>query len=244
MILIKYLAQSGILSRRKCEEAIRKGLVKVNNIVVFDPTYEVNDDAVVYCGGKRVVEHKKIYILLHKPVGYITSKNDPQKRPSVFDLIPPFLAKILDPAGRLDFNTSGILILSNDGDFINSISHPKFIISKRYVITSSRPLNEEIVAIIKKGIKIEEGVIRPDSIVWNEKNPSLITIELHSGKYRVIRRIFEEINIFVSKLHRMALGPLTTHKIPVGGWRYLNDKEVTLLKNYSKKNVVDKKTPE
>jgi 23S rRNA pseudouridine2605 synthase len=230
MILVKYVAKSGILSRRKSEEAIKYGKVSVNNRVCEDPTYLVNQDDIIFYQKIKLIVRKPVYIMLHKPMGYLTSKFDPSNRRLVSDLLPLEMQTILDPIGRLDFNTSGLLLLTNDGDLAYSLSHPKFDIKKKYIVTASRALDDAIIQGIKRGIKLEDGVIHPDSITWNEKYPDKVSITLHSGKYRVIRRIFETLSIFVKRLERVGFSSLSLKSLPVGAWRYLDEGEVEGLK--------------
>jgi 23S rRNA pseudouridine2605 synthase len=219
-----------MLSRRKSEEAIKMGYVTINGSVVNDPTYVVQLTDFVKCHGKRVVHETPIYIVMNKPTGFITSKSDPSHRNTIVDLLPPKLGKILDPIGRLDFNTSGALLLSNDGDFVYKLSHPKFNVVKTYHVTASRDLDEEIVEKIRKGAQLEDAFVRPDVVLWNSKKASQITIELHSGKYRIIRRLLEIFSIFVKKLHRVSFAGITLKGVKPGEWRYLTEHEIAGLK--------------
>lgn len=230
MILVKFVSCFGVLSRRKSEEAIKKGLVKINGIVIKDPNYLVLSTDTVLCQNKKIVYQEMFYILLNKPVGYLTSKSDPSGLPLVFDLLPLKFRKILDPVGRLDFNTSGALLLTNDGQLAYKLTHPKFTIKKKYLVTSSRPLNQKIIDDIKSGIGLNDGVIKPDGVVWKEFSKTNLTIELHSGKYRIIRRLFQQLHIFVKKLHRLSFGPLKVSGMEFGSWRHLTLNEIKKLK--------------
>lgn len=235
MILVKFVAQSGILSRRKSEEAIKYGKILVNGRVCKDPTYHVEESDLIFYQRIKITLRKPLYVILHKPAGYLTSKYDPSGRPLITNLLPFELNRVLDPVGRLDFNTSGLLLLTNDGDFAYSLSHPKFNIKKKYVVTASRALDEEIIRGIKRGIQLEDGLVHPDSIDWNPRYPEKVLITLHSGKYRVIRRIFETLSIFVKKLERIEFGGISLQSLPLGAWRYLDEKEIEKMKKIVKK---------
>lgn len=228
MILIKFIAQTGVLSRRKSEMAIKDGLVKVNGHIIKDPTYEVSPEDTILFNNKKIVIKTFTYILLNKPTGYLTAKSDPNGFPIVMDLL-PLKMQSLDPVGRLDFNTSGALLLTDDGQLAHRLSHPKFNIKKTYVVIASRPIDEEIIDNLKKGIYLEDGMTQADSIIWNKKSPFHLTITLHGGKYRIIRRLLETFGIFVKKLHRIAFGPLLIRKMPLGIWRHLEKKEILEL---------------
>jgi 23S rRNA pseudouridine2605 synthase len=235
MILIKYIAKSGLLSRRKSEEAIKNGDVRVNSTVIIDPTYEVNDNDIVYLKNKKIEKSELVYVVLNKPVGYITAKDDPQGREIVSMIFPPILRKFLDPIGRLDYNTSGSLLFSNDGDFVYRLSHPKFNVRKIYQVVASKPLTEKIVEALKRGVKLEDTFIKPDSVKWNEETPTHFMIELHSGKYRIIRRLLEVFGIFVKKLHRSSFAGINVRGMSFGDWRYLKKSEIEMLKEIASK---------
>ena len=225
ILLVKYISQSGFLSRRKSEEAIKTGHAMVNGSIMVNPGYVVKPTDKVYVDGTEIVVQKKIYIVLNKPVAHITSKDDPEGRKTVFDLFPTRMARELDPVGRLDYNTSGVLLLSNDGSFINMLSHPRYKVPKIYSIYTSRPLTDDVIAQLKKGGKLDDGMVRPDLVEWNPDYPSRLTLHLHSGKYRVIRRLLELFGIFVDQLHRVSFAGVTIKGIPVGAWRSLSGKE-------------------
>lgn len=238
MILIKFVAQSGVLSRRKSEEAIKTGLVKVNGSRLADPTYEVQPTDVVFFNNKKVVIKQFTYVLLNKPHQCLTSKDDPSGLPLVTQLLPVHFQKNLDPIGRLDFNTSGALLLTDDGELAYNLSHPKFNIRKTYAVIASRAIDKEIIENLKRGVYLEDGMVQADSIIWNERSPNTLTITLHGGKYRIIRRLLEQFNIFVKKLHRVQFGPIHIRKLPLGMWRHLEKKEIDDLK----KQIVINKT--
>lgn len=235
MILVKFIAQSGILSRRKSEEAIKIGKVKVNGIIITDPTYEVCERDSVNCLNKKVTLVTFTYLLLNKPINYLTSKDDPSNMPLLMELLPPCFQS-LDPVGRLDFNTSGLILLTNDGGLSYALSHPKFNVRKTYSIVASKPIDEEIIENLKRGIYLEDGMVQPDDIIWNAKNPKKLIITLHAGKYRIIRRLLETFFIFVKKLHRVQFATLTIKALPVGEWRHLSNKEIIDLKKFILRN--------
>ena len=168
VFLIKYIAGSGLLSRRNAGLAIKSGNVTVNSKKIVDPAYLVNEHDIVCFKNKKVLFNKeKVYIILHKPAGCLTSSKDTLGRPTIYNLLPKIFSQGLDYVGRLDLTTSGLLLLTNDGELIYSLSHPKFNIKKVYKVTASRPLNSDIIAVIKKGIRLSEGVIAPDTVTWS-----------------------------------------------------------------------------
>jgi 23S rRNA pseudouridine2605 synthase len=230
MILIKFVAQSGILSRRKSEEAIKTGLVRVNGSVLADPTYEVKPNDIIFYNNKKIFIKQFTYLLLNKPNQFLTSKNDPSGLPLITELLPIRFQQNLDPVGRLDFNTSGALLLTDDGELAYNLSHPKFNIRKTYAVIASRAIDKEIIENLKKGVYLEDGMVQADNIIWNERSPNTLTITLHGGKYRIIRRLLEQFNIFVKKLHRVQFGPIQIKKLPLGMWRHLEKKEIEELR--------------
>ena len=231
MYLVKFIAKHSELSRRNSERAIKYGEVVINGKVIEDPAYIVCDEDVVYLNKKKILKREKIYIVLNKPAGMITSKSDPSDRPTIIELLPKHLQKIMDPIGRLDYNSSGALILTNDGDLAYKLSHPKFLVKKTYAIVVSRDLDEDLVHNLKKGVKLEDGFAKADKIIWKNNSPDSLTIELHSGKYRVIRRMIEIFKIFVKKLHRTSFAGINVKGIKKGEWRFLTEKEIDTLKN-------------
>jgi 23S rRNA pseudouridine2605 synthase len=239
MILIKFVAKSGILSRRKSEEAIKTGLVKVNGSIKSDPTYIVENTDVVFFNNKKIIIKGFTYILINKPNQFLTSKQDPSGLPLITNLLPIRFKQNLDPVGRLDFNTSGALLMTDDGELAYNLSHPKFNIRKTYAVIASRAIDKEIIENLKKGIYLDDGMVQADKILWNEKSPHSLTITLHGGKYRIIRRLLETFNIFVKKLHRVQFGSLHIRKLPLGSWRHLEEKELTELKKIIEQNKVN-----
>ncbi len=236
MILVKFLAQSGYCSRRKAEELIKYHHVQVNGNTVSDPTFEVKETEKVLCDGKIIKISNPISLLFHKPAGCITSKSDPEGRQTVIDWLPVPLAQVVDPVGRLDFHTSGVLLLTSDGALAYSLSHPKHKVSKTYEVTVSRPLDEELIATIRKGVQLEDGFIRPDKVVWSVKTPQRMLLTIHSGKNRVIKRIMERLNIFVKKLHRREFAGIELESLKPGAFRDLTKKEIAILSSLGQKS--------
>ena len=228
--LFKFISKSTGLSRRKSVDAIKSGRVFVNKELEVDPTTKIkNKDAVALDGKQLSNEGNFIYIILNKPKGCITSKSDDKNRITVIDYIPKQMSKLVNPVGRLDYNTSGALILTNDGKLANKLSHPKHNVKKIYHVTASKLLNENIIKTIKHGVKIDDAFVKLDKVTWSKKTPKKIAIEIHSGKNRVIRKIFEALGIFVKKLHRYSFAGITTNRLQEGMHRNLTKKEILML---------------
>ena len=230
MRLQKYLAECGVASRRKAEEFIAQGKVSVNGKIVTELGTKVtpNIDKVVYNGKEIKIEEELIYILLNKPIGYVTTVKDQFKRDSVLDLVK--INKRLVPVGRLDMYTSGALILTNDGDFVYKVTHPKHEIEKTYTVTIKGIVKQEEVERLRKGVKIEDYVTKPAKVkilkTDDEKNISRLEIIIHEGKNRQVRKMCESIGHKVLALHRSKIAGLGVKDIPVGKWRYLSLEEV------------------
>lgn len=233
--LQKYLAQAGIASRRKAEELIKQGKIKVNHQIVTELGTKVNpkEDLVEY-QGKRITEsEEKIYILLNKPIGYVTTVKDQFSRDSVLDLVK--VKQRIVPVGRLDMYTSGALLLSNDGDFVYQVTHPKHEIEKSYTVTiKGMILNKEIKQ-LEQGVKIEDYITKPAKVkilkIDKEKKQSRLEITIHEGKNRQIRKMCETIGHKVLALHRSKIGEIGVKDLDLGKWRYLNKNEVDAIKN-------------
>ena len=229
--LQKFLADSGIASRRKCEKIILEGRVKVNTKVVTELGSKVNPykDFIEVDGKVLKRQEDKIYILLNKPIGYVTTVRDQFKRPTVMDLLKDIQTRIV-PVGRLDMYTSGALILSNDGEFINKITHPSHEVDKTYNVTIKGKINQEEIEQLKKGVDIGDYVTKPAKVkilkIDENKNISRIQITIHEGKNRQIRRMCKAINKSVIGLHRAAIGNITVKNLKLGEYRSLNNKEI------------------
>ena len=235
--LQKFLANAGIASRRKCEELILDGKVEVNGTIVTELGTKVSEKDIVKYNGKIVkTEEEKIYILLNKPIGYVTTAKDQFNRDTVLDLIK--INKRIVPVGRLDMYTSGALILTNDGEFVNMLTHPKNEIDKTYNVTVKGNVTNEDTEQLQKGVKIDdEYITKPAKVkilkIDKEKNISRIQITIHEGKNRQVRKMCEAINKKVLALHRCKIGNIEVKDLKVGNWRYLTKKEVENLMNKS-----------
>ena len=233
--LQKYLANAGIASRRKCEELILDGKVEVNGTIVTELGTKVSEKDIVKYNGKIVkTEEEKIYILLNKPIGYVTTAKDQFNRDTVLDLIK--INKRIVPVGRLDMYTSGALILTNDGEFVNMLTHPKNEIDKTYNVTVKGNVTNEDTEQLQKGVKIDdEYITKPAKVkilkINKKKNISRIQITIHEGKNRQVRKMCEAINKKVLALHRCKIGNIEVKDLKVGNWRYLTKKEVENLMN-------------
>ncbi len=239
MPLNKYMAHCGVCSRRDAVELINTEKVKVNGTIVKEPGYKVQrTDEVFYNGKKLFVTKNLVYILLNKPKDYITTTDDPQGRKTVLQLIKQATTERVYPIGRLDRNTSGVLLLTNDGDLTQKLSHPSYEIKKIYEVKLDKPLTKADFDKIVKGLKLEDGEIEVDSLAYaDSKDKSIIGIELHSGRNRIVRRIFEHLGYDVKGLDRVMYANLTKKNVERSKWRFLSEKEIRLLKymNTSKK---------
>ena len=239
MPLNKFLAHCGITSRREAVELISKGLVKVNGAISTEPGYKVQPtDEIIYNSKKLFVTKNLVYILLNKPKDYITTTDDPQGRRTVLELIKRATDERVYPIGRLDRNTSGVLLLTNDGDLTQKLSHPSYEIKKIYEVKLDKNLTKAHFDDILNGLTLEDGKILVDSLAYaDSKDKSIIGIEIHSGRNRIVRRIFESLGYDVKGLDRVMYAGLTKKNVERSKWRYLSDKEIRVLKylNESKK---------
>jgi 23S rRNA pseudouridine2605 synthase len=228
-----FLAKAGFGSRRKCEEYIREGRVKVDGDVVTKLGTKVTPQETITLDGKHVrgTENLK-YFALNKPRGYICSSFDPQGRPLAIDLLKPTVTERIYNIGRLDLNSSGLIILTNDGYFAEKISHPKGGIKKVYVVETKNPIPNKLLDDYKSGVEIEG--IDYTLVNYHLKTHRKVQLILIEGKNREIRRIFEYFNCPVSKIHRIRIGPVSVKGIPTGSFRPLTRKEIEILKNKSK----------
>lgn len=233
--LQKYIANQGITSRRKAEEAILEGRVQVNGEVVKELGSKIDPEKdEVYFDGKKIKkQEEKVYILLNKPIGYVTTVEDQFHRDTVMQLIKDCKTKVL-PVGRLDMYTSGALLFSNDGDFIYHITHPKHEMTKTYTVTLKGIITTEEVEQLRKGVTIEEYTTRPAKVkilkTDEEKQISRLEIVIHEGKNRQVRKMCEAVGRKVLALHRSKVGIIEVKDLPLGKWRYLQPKEIESLK--------------
>ncbi len=232
--LSKYIAHTGTCSRRKATVLIKDGLVMVNNQVITKPGHKIEQADEVKVKGKVVRPiQATLYILLNKPKDYITTLADEADRRTVIDLIKPAIIERVYPVGRLDRNTTGLLLLTNDGALAHILTHPRYQVEKVYHVVLKKSLQEDDLQKIKSGVLLEDGVAMVDDIYFIPNKPrNYLRLVLHSGKYRVIRRLFEKLGYTVGKLDRIKYAGLTKKGLPVGAWRYLTAEEIALLKKY------------
>jgi len=230
--LNKYIANAGICSRREADDLISSGVVSINGIVVTEMGTKVNQGDLVQYDGSTLVSERKRYVLLNKPKGYITTTDDPQERRTVMALVKDACRERIYPVGRLDRNTSGLLLFTNDGDLAKKLTHPKHGAKKVYHVELDKALSKSDMEKIYEGIELEDGIVYVDEIAYidDSKNKKEIGIEIHSGKNRVIRRIFESLGYEVVKLDRVMFADLTKKDISRGMWRFLTEKEISFLK--------------
>ena len=232
--LNKYLADCGICSRREADDLIKAGCVEVNGEVITTMGYKVKtDDKVVY-GGQTLNREKLRYILLNKPKGYITTSDDPYERDTVMELVKDACPERIFPVGRLDKQTTGLLLFTNDGDLAKKLTHPSSEVPKLYHVILDKPLTKNDMLRISEGIELDDGPIAADTIAYDQDDDSKksIGIELHSGRNRIVRRIFEHLGYEVIKLDRVMFAGLDKYKLPRGEWRFLTDLEVVNLKKF------------
>lgn len=230
--LNKYIANSGVCSRREADTLIVSGAVKVNGEVVSELGSKVKPSDKVTIGEQTLKSEKHRYILLNKPKGYITTTDDPLERKTVMVLVEKACKERIYPVGRLDRNTLGLLLFTNDGDLAKKLTHPKHNIKKTYQVFLDQPLSKNDLLKISEGIDLEDGKIKPDAVAYvgDGIDRKSVGIELHSGKNRVVRRIFESLGYKVEKLDRVFFAGLTKKDLPRGRWRHLTEEEVNVLK--------------
>lgn len=229
--LNKYLANAGVCSRREADELIEAGVVKVNGEVVTELGTKITRADEVMFNGQLVQLESKVYVLLNKPKGFVTTTDDPENRKTVMDLVKSACTERIYPVGRLDRATTGVLLLTNDGDLASKLTHPKYEKRKIYQVWLDKPVAMEHMQAIADGIELEDGEIHADAISYvTEEDLSQVGIEIHSGKNRVVRRIFEKLGYRVLKLDRVYFAGLTKKKLTRGKWRYLSEQEVNMLR--------------
>lgn len=234
--LNRYIANAGICSRRKADELIEAGVISVNGEVVSELGFKVNPvkDIVRY-NGETLKREKMTYVLLNKPKDYITTTDDPQERKTVMQLVEKASRERIYPVGRLDRNTTGLLLMTNDGDLAEKLSHPRNNITKIYQVELNKNLSQGDFNKIEYGLELEDGLIKPDAISYVQgASKKEIGIQIHTGKNRIVRRIFEFLGYEVVKLDRVVYGSLTKKDLPRGRWRYLEEKEIIQLKHLIK----------
>ena len=229
--LNKFMANAGICSRREADEFIQQGLVKVNGEVVTELGTKISHSDVVEYDEKVVTLESKCYILLNKPKDCVTTSDDPNGRTTVMDLVKGACNERIYPVGRLDRNTTGVLLLTNDGDLASKLTHPKYVKKKIYHVWTDKDISEDDMQTIADGIELEDGPIHADAISYaTDTDRNQAGIEIHSGRNRIVRRIFESLGYHVTKLDRVYFAGLTKKNLPRGRWRYLTQEEVNFLK--------------
>jgi len=236
MPLNKFLAHSGISGRREAAEIVKQGKVKVNNVLITEPGHKVSAKDEIRVNGKKIFVSKNlVYILLNKPKDYITTTDDPQGRKTVLDIIGKATPERIYPVGRLDRNTSGVLLFTNDGELSQKLTHPSNNIKKVYAVTLNRPLEKKDFDKILKGVMLEDGMASVDALAYADiQDKTILGIEIHSGRNRIVRRIFEALGYDVKNLDRVIFAGLTKKNIERGKWRFLSEKEVRDLKHFGK----------
>ncbi len=229
--LNKYLANAGICSRREADNYITAGLISVNGVVVSELGTKVTPNDDIRFNGERVNPERKVYVLLNKPKDCVTTVDDPQERRTVLDCLKGIGKERIYPVGRLDRNTTGVLLLTNDGDLASRLTHPKYMKKKIYHVTCDKNVAMSDMDLLASGIELEDGPVYADEVSYvNDADRSQIGIEIHSGKNRIVRRMMEHLGYHVAKLDRVYFAGLTKKNLKRGDWRYLTDKEVNMLR--------------
>ena len=236
MPLNKYIAHSGVCGRREAAELVKTGKVTVNGDKIFEPGYKVSGRDKVVVKDKQVfLQKNSVYILLNKPKDFLTSANDPQGRKTVMDIVKSATQERVYPVGRLDRNTTGVLLLTNDGELAQKLTHPSYEVKKIYEVTLDKAVTKKDMESIVSGITLEDGLIVADSVAYADaKDKTVVGIEIHSGRNRIVRRIFEHLGYDVKNLDRVMFANLTKKNVERGKFRFLNEKEVRLLKFMNK----------
>lgn len=230
--LNKYISNSGICSRREADELIASGVVTVNGEVVTQMGYKVKPTDVVCYDGQKLSNERKVYLLLNKPKGFITTVDDPQERKTVMSLVKNACSERIYPVGRLDRNTCGLLLFTNDGDLTKKLTHPSFGARKIYHVELDKPLTKADMQTLLNGVELEDGLANFDDIQYVEtaNSKKVVGVELHSGKNRIVRRMFNHLDYKVEKLDRVCFAGLTKKNLSRGNYRFLTEKEVGFLK--------------
>ncbi|MCS7018494.1 MAG: pseudouridine synthase [Cytophagales bacterium] len=233
--LNKFIANAGVCSRREADKLIASGRVAVNGKVITEMGYRVKPSDRVELDGEVLKRERLVYVLLNKPKDYITTTDDPQERKTVMELVADACQERIYPVGRLDRNTTGLLLLTNDGALAEKLSHPSNQVKKNYQLELDKPLEESHFDQIVSGIQLEDGFIKPDKMYYMTDDRKIISIDIHSGRNRIVRRIFEHFGYQVVRLDRAVYAGLTKKGLPRGHWRYLTQQEVIRLKYFTGK---------
>lgn len=229
--LNRFIANSGLCSRRDADEHIKNGLIRVNGQVVTDMGIRVSHDDDVRFRNKKLTAEKKVYILMNKPKDYVTTVEDPHADHTVIELLGKDFPERVYPVGRLDKATTGVLLLTNDGELAGKLTHPRYNRKKVYHVWVDRPVSKNDLFRLTEGVDLDGEKVAADAVSFADaEDRTQLGVELHSGKNRVIRRIFESLGYRVKKLDRVYFAGLTKKNVPRGKWRFLNDKEISMLK--------------
>ncbi|MBN2165307.1 MAG: rRNA pseudouridine synthase [Marinilabiliaceae bacterium] len=228
--LNKFIANAGVCSRREADKLIQEGQITVNGKVITEMGVTVNKSDEIIYNGKRLSSELLVYVLLNKPKDVVTTLKDPHAKLTVMDIVHNACDERIYPVGRLDKNTTGVLLLTNDGDLSKKLTHPKYNVKKIYHVFLDKQVTKKHLDDIQTGITLDDGTIKADAISYVEGRKNEIGIEIHSGRNRIVRRIFEHLGYRVEKLDRVYFAGLTKKALPRGRWRYLTDKEIKLLK--------------
>ena len=230
--LNKFISNAGVCSRREADEYITKGLIKVNGEVITELGHKIKNKDIVEYKGKRIVEANHVYILLNKPKDTITTTSDPENRPTVMDLVQKATDQRIFPIGRLDRNTTGVILLTNDGDFAQKLSHPSSEVKKVYYAILDKPLEREHFDKLAEGVILEDGPMNVDEIAYvDASDHTLIGVEIHSGKNRIVHRMFEHLGYRLKKLDRVVYAGFDKGGLRRGKWRFLKFNEVQMVLN-------------
>lgn len=230
--LNKYIADAGVCSRREADKLIEAGEIKVNGETITELGYKVSRKDVVTYQGRKLKAEKLVYVLLNKPKDFITTVEDPDDRKTVMNLVENACDERIYPVGRLDRNTTGLLLLTNDGELAKKLTHPSHNVKKIYQVDLDKPITEEDVLKLQTGIILEDGEAKVDEVAVLSEDRTILGVEIHIGRNRIVRRIFEHLGYEVIRLDRVMFAGLTKKDLPRGKWRYLSEKELIRLKHF------------
>jgi 23S rRNA pseudouridine2605 synthase len=231
MRLNKFIAHAGVCSRREADKLIGTGVITINGDIVTELGYKVKRGDKVHMDGQLLTAEKLMYVLLNKPKNFVTTTDDPQERKTVMDLVSKATSERIYPVGRLDKNTTGLLLLTNDGDLAKKLTHPKHRVRKVYHVFLNKPFTKSDMKKVTDGVELEDGKIIVDKISYVESEPSKkeIGIQIHSGRNRIVRRLFEHLGYDVMKLDRVVFAGLTKKDLPRGKWKHLSKAEIDFI---------------
>ncbi|MFV0505854.1 MAG: pseudouridine synthase [Bacteroidales bacterium] len=233
--LNKYIADAGICARRQADELIEMGVVEVDGKIVTALGTRVSRSSKVKVKGEPISPEKKVYVLMNKPKGHVTTLEDPHADRTVMDILKNHVEERIYPVGRLDKDTVGVLLLTNDGDITERLTHPSSDVKKLYHVFLDKALTKNDMMALADGVELEDGMAAVDSAAYASEDKTEVGVELHSGRNRIVRRMFEHLGYKVKKLDRVSFAGFTKKNVPRGHWRFLTDKEISFLKMHSKK---------